>query len=119
MGCEDTAIAYGALQEDQQLSCKMRESWANSDFWTVYAARKNFAFDCVFWKKLDPRFFGPDGQNTNTPPEDTWMKRFGLLDEHTRVAMESFVDKKMAETETRALAWDPDEYTLTQQARLP
>ncbi|KAK3182335.1 hypothetical protein K4F52_006337 [Lecanicillium sp. MT-2017a] len=119
-GLDDWIQKYeDRLTEDQRLSCNMRESWANGDFWTVYAARKNFAFDCVFWKKLDPRFFGPDGRNTNTPPEDTWMKRFGLLDERTRVAMESFVDKKMAETETRVLAWDPDEYTLTQQARLP
>lgn len=23
------------------------------DFWVVYAARKDFAFDVVFWKKLD------------------------------------------------------------------
>ncbi|KAG8407868.1 hypothetical protein J3458_020179 [Metarhizium acridum] len=113
--CEDAAIASGKLQEHQRLSCKMRESWATGDFWTVYAARKNFAFDCVYWKKLDPRFFGPDERDT-TPLEDTWMNRFGLLDEQTRVAMGSFVDKKMAETETRELAWDPDEYTLKKQA---
>jgi hypothetical protein len=91
----------------------MSESWATGDFWTVYAARKNFAFDCVYWKKLDPLFFGPD--KPNNLPEDTWMKRFGLLDEQTRAAMESFVDRKLGETVTRELAWDPDESTLKQR----
>ncbi|KAK2592327.1 hypothetical protein QQS21_009985 [Conoideocrella luteorostrata] len=115
--CEDAAIASGKLQEDQRLSCKMRESWASGDFWTIYAARKNFAFDCVYWEKLDSRYFGPDGRNT--PPEDTWMNRVGLLDQQTCVDMEPFVDKKVAEMETRELAWDPDEYTLKQQAAMP
>jgi hypothetical protein len=105
--CEDVSIASGGLREEQRLSGKMRESWASGDFWTMYAARKNFAFDSVYWKKLDPRFFGSDEGNTNS--DDTWMKRLGQLDEQSRMAMESFVDKKMAETETRELAWEPDE----------
>lgn len=116
VNCEDAAIASGRLQEDQRLSCEMRESWATGDFWTVYAARKNFAFDCVYWKQLDQRFFGADEQNT--PPEDMWMKRVGLLDEKTQVAMDSFADKKMREAETRELAWDPNEYTLKQQGAI-
>ncbi|OAA44792.1 phosphotransferase family protein [Metarhizium rileyi] len=45
--CEDAALASGKIQDDQRLSYKMRESWRTSDFWTVYAARKNFAFDCA------------------------------------------------------------------------
>jgi hypothetical protein len=55
--CENDAISSGTLQGEQRLSDKMRESWANGDFWIVYAARKNFAFDSVYWKKLDSRFF--------------------------------------------------------------
>ncbi|OAA73874.1 phosphotransferase family protein [Cordyceps fumosorosea ARSEF 2679] len=57
--CEDTAIAAGKLGELQRLSDKTGASWASGDFWAVYAARKNFAFDCVYWKELDGRFFGP------------------------------------------------------------
>ncbi|KAG8408730.1 hypothetical protein J3458_019747 [Metarhizium acridum] len=98
MDCEDASIASGQLQEEQRLSGKMRESWASGDFWTVYAARRNFAFDGVYWKKLDPRFFGDDG---SSGPGDAWMKRLELLYEQTRVAMEAFADKKVAESETR------------------
>lgn len=79
--CEDDAISTNTLQEEQRLSDKMRESWANGDFWAVYAARKSFAFDSVYWKKLDPRFFEAA---RDVKAEDIWMKRFGLLDETTR-----------------------------------
>ncbi|KAG8420491.1 hypothetical protein J3459_011011 [Metarhizium acridum] len=105
MDCEDASIASGQLQEEQWLSGKMRESWASGDFWTVYAARRNFAFD-GYWKKLDPRFSGDD---SSSGPGDAWMKRLELLYEQTRVAMEAFADKKVAESETRELAWEPDE----------
>jgi len=36
----------------------MQQRWESSYFWVPYAARKNFAFELVFWKKLDGRFFG-------------------------------------------------------------
>ncbi|EXV02166.1 aminoglycoside 3'-phosphotransferase/choline kinase domain protein [Metarhizium robertsii] len=105
--CEDASIAAGQLLEEQRLSGKMRESWASGDFWTVYAARRNFAFDGVFWEKLDPRFFGR-GEGASGPG-DAWMERLELLDEKARAAMEAFVDRKVAESETRELAWEPDE----------
>lgn len=57
---EDAMIASGRLREDQRLSHKMRESWESSDFWIAYAARKSFAFDCVYWRRLDPLFFGTE-----------------------------------------------------------
>jgi hypothetical protein len=41
-----------------QLSAYMRESWQVGRFWLTYAARKSWAFDTVFWKYLDERFFG-------------------------------------------------------------
>ncbi|EJP68183.1 phosphotransferase family protein [Beauveria bassiana ARSEF 2860] len=88
----------------------MRESWASGDFLTVYAARRSFAFDCIYWNKIDQRFFGADEQDI--PPEDMWEKRLELLDEQTREAMDSFVERKMKETQTKELAWDPDRYTL-------
>ncbi|ATY63204.1 phosphotransferase family [Cordyceps militaris] len=108
---EDACMAAGRLTEDQRLSGRMGASWASGEFWTVYAARKGFAFDCVYWKELDARFFGaleggPDDAG------DAWRRRLGLLDEKTRAAMDSFVERKMAETQTRVLAWDPDEHTL-------
>ncbi|PQK17141.1 hypothetical protein BB8028_0007g03400 [Beauveria bassiana] len=109
--CEDVMIASGQLQEGgERLSSKMRESWASGDFWIVYAARRSFAFDGIYWNKIDQRFFGADEQDT--PPEDMWEKRLELLDEQTREAMDSFVERKMTETLTKELAWDPDSYTL-------
>jgi aminoglycoside phosphotransferase (APT) family kinase protein len=72
---EDAFIREGRLEERQRLSLPMRESWESGDFWVVYAARKGFAFDAVFWKYLDARFFGPmaglDG--------DEWEKREGWV----------------------------------------
>lgn len=108
--CEDERIAAGRLGEEQRLSGKMRASWASGDFWTVYAARRNFAFDTVFWKKLDPRFFGPEEEGgAAVSGDDTWVRRLDLLDEQATAAMESFVDKKVAESQTRELRWEPHE----------
>ncbi|KAM3447977.1 hypothetical protein NHJ6243_010146 [Beauveria neobassiana] len=106
--CEDESISSGRLREDQRLSGKMRASWASGDFWTVYAARRNFAFDTVFWKKLDPRFFGPDEEG-GALSGDTWRRRLDVLDEQARTEMDSFVEKKVAESQTRELRWEPDE----------
>lgn len=102
---EDASISSGQLQEDQRLSGKMRESWDSGAFWIVYAAQKNFAFDDIYWKKLDQRFFGP----VEGKLQDVWMHRLGLLNEQSRAAMEPLVAKKLEEMKTRELAWEPDE----------
>lgn len=52
---EDKAMAMGRLREDQRLSLKMKASWDSGDFWVIYGARKNFAFDAIFWRELDAR----------------------------------------------------------------
>lgn len=83
----------------------MQQSWENGDFWVTYAARKSFAFDAVFWKKLDGRFFGP-GTSTD---DDRWKERIDLLTEDERANMEKVVKEKLEETRTRVLAWEPDE----------
>ncbi|KAH8586057.1 hypothetical protein B0O99DRAFT_645466 [Bisporella sp. PMI_857] len=36
----------------------MRKSWKTGRFWLDYAAWKSCAFDNIFWKYLDYRFFG-------------------------------------------------------------
>jgi hypothetical protein len=40
------------------LSRYMRKSWETGRFWLNYAARGSWAFDTIFWKHLDERFFG-------------------------------------------------------------
>lgn len=106
VGREDEAIEQGRLQEDERLSGPMRESWESGDFWINYAARNSFAFDAIYWEKIDQRFFG------HAPsPEDAWRQRIDILNSKERDDMEKLVEQKVKEMETRVLAWDPDEYT--------
>ncbi|KKK12372.1 hypothetical protein ARAM_006099 [Aspergillus rambellii] len=108
--CEDDAIQGGRLlNERDRLSGPMRESWDSGDFWIVYAVMRNFAFDLVYWHKIDRRFFGP----TDGVEEDAWRQRLGLLDDAEKEEMERLVAQKLQEMETRVLAWDPDPYTVS------
>ncbi|KAL4956354.1 hypothetical protein BDW69DRAFT_192484 [Aspergillus filifer] len=108
MNCrEDEAIQQGWLEDAQRLSGPMRDSWESGDFWTSYAARDNFAFDLIYWYKID-QFFG--GLSSACPIEDVWKQRIELLEPGERAEMEKIVATKLEEMETRPLAWDPDEY---------
>lgn len=84
----------------------MRESWEKGDFWILNASLHSFAFDAIYWQKIDPRFFGPTGN-----PEEAWKKRVDLLTEEEK-EMELLVARKLKEMNTRTLMWDPDEYTV-------
>ncbi|CAG8945565.1 unnamed protein product [Penicillium salamii] len=109
--CEDEATQERRLVEGQRLSSRMRHSWQSGDFWIMYAARNNFAFDAIYWKKIDQRFFGPtthEGDNIC----DVWRKRLHLLEPGEKELMEEYVDLKLKERYTFRLAWDPDEYTV-------
>ncbi|KAJ5121687.1 uncharacterized protein N7515_009648 [Penicillium bovifimosum] len=104
---EESAIQQGRLKDDQRLSDRMYQSWESGDFWIVYAVLHSFAFDVIYWQKIDPRFFGPTEN-----PEGAWKERLDLLDDQERDEMEQLVVRKLKEMTTRDLAWDPDEYTL-------
>jgi hypothetical protein len=86
----------------------MEASWRSGDFWVVYAAMNNFAFDSIYWQKIDQRFFGSE----TCPFEDVWQQRLDLLGPEEREEMEKYVALKVEELESKVLAWDPDEYTL-------
>lgn len=91
------------------LSTYMRESWQTGRFWLNYAMRKSWAFDTIFWKYLDERFFGERGTD-DVSKHDLWKMRIHLLSEEERGAMESFVERKMEESKERILVdWDPKE----------
>lgn len=111
--CEDQAIQQGRLRDEQRLSGLMHESWHSGDFWVMYAALHSFAFDAIYWLKIDPRFFGPTEN-----PETAWRERLGLLDEAEKNEMELLVTRKLEEMETRVLSWDPDEYTVAFRQQL-
>lgn len=94
-GIEDWARVYerrlktwlSAMEEAEQdispsclpLSAYMRESWETGRFWLDYAARKSWAFDTIYWKYLDERFFGE--RERDILKEDLWRTRVHLLSE--------------------------------------
>ncbi|KAL2754155.1 hypothetical protein ACRALDRAFT_1056424 [Sodiomyces alcalophilus JCM 7366] len=73
------------------LSTYMRESWETGRFWLNYAARKSWAFDTIFWKYLDKRFFG---DREDVPKHDLWKTRIHLLSEDEQRAMDPFVERR-------------------------
>ncbi|CAG8359274.1 unnamed protein product [Penicillium salamii] len=105
---EDKMIEQGHLKEYQRLSKPIRDSWKSGDFWIAYAARNNFAFDAIYWEKIDRRFFG----TVDCSIDDLWEHRLDLLNDKEKAEMESLVAQKPRDMETRILAWDPDDYTL-------
>lgn len=87
------------------MSTYMRESWSTGRFWLSYGARKSWAFDMVFWRYLDERFFG--ARTEGVPDEGLWRTRVHLLTEEERDAMEPFVAKKMGEMKERKIVhWE-------------
>ncbi|PVH76961.1 hypothetical protein DL98DRAFT_550882 [Cadophora sp. DSE1049] len=89
------------------LSTHMRESWETGRFWLNYAAKNSRAFDTVFWKYLDEKFFGPREEDISK--NDLWKTRVRLLSEKERAAMEPFVEWKMEDKKTRkSVDWDPE-----------
>uniref|UniRef100_A0A1Y1KP81 Uncharacterized protein n=1 Tax=Photinus pyralis TaxID=7054 RepID=A0A1Y1KP81_PHOPY len=66
---------------------RMKTSWDNGGFWVIYGARKNLAFDAIFWRELDSRFFGQSGVSQ----EDAWMKWLDMVDEPEMAGIKAFV----------------------------
>ncbi|RAH62754.1 hypothetical protein BO85DRAFT_444094 [Aspergillus piperis CBS 112811] len=75
------AIDRGIMKESDRLSGYMLRSWESGDFWLNYAARKSWAFDMIYWAKIDRRYFG-DGKLSD---------RVKLLTPDGRAEMEGFV----------------------------
>lgn len=96
------------LESGLLLSAYMRESWITGRFWLDYAARRSWAFDTIYWKYLDERFFGE--RPKDIPMEELWKTRVSLLSEAEREAMEPLVQIKMEESQDRRLIdWDGEE----------
>ncbi|KAM7214453.1 hypothetical protein V8F06_010147 [Rhypophila decipiens] len=90
------------------LSAYMRESWKTGRFWVHYAARKSWAFDAIYWKYIDEKFFGK--REFHGPSEELWRLRFELLSEEARIKMQDMVKIKMEESKERVLVdWKPEE----------
>ncbi|KAH6628112.1 hypothetical protein F5144DRAFT_654088 [Chaetomium tenue] len=90
------------------LSRYMRESWETGRFWLSYGARKSWAFDMVFWRFLDERFFGQ--RAGDVLKEDLWKTRVDLLTKGEMAALEPFVERKMRQSKDRVIVeWDQEE----------
>lgn len=83
------------------LSVYMQESWSSGRFCLNYVARRSWAFDTIYWKYLDERFFGEREMDVSV--EELWKARVHLLSEEERVAMEVMVRIKMEESKERIL----------------
>jgi len=69
--------------------------------------RKSWAFDTIFWKYLDERFFGQ--REDSIEKNDLWKTRVHLLSKNARDAMEPFVERKLEEIKERKLVeWGPE-----------
>lgn len=74
------------------LSTYMRESWETGRFWLSYGARKSWAFDTMYWRYLDEKFFGD--RESDIPQEALWKTRIHLLNDDERQVMEPFVEAR-------------------------
>ncbi|KAJ5095401.1 hypothetical protein NUU61_004757 [Penicillium alfredii] len=88
--CEDIA----AQQGPPRLSDQMQQSWESGDFWVAYAILHSFAFDSIYWQKIDRRFFG---QTETDDPSEAWKERLVLLNDTQRSEMEQLVVRKLGE----------------------
>lgn len=106
-------MEQGRIDKSQVLSAPIRRSWETGDFWTAYAARKSWAFDGIFWRALDERFFGDCGSESTM---ERLRLRLRLLPTEQAAAMEEFVERKMREKEEGTLI---DWYADGSESRLP
>ncbi|KAI4126794.1 MAG: hypothetical protein LQ347_004831 [Umbilicaria vellea] len=95
---EKVELENGTLKPEDALSGRMRQSWESGDFWVNYALQRSWAFDSVYWKWIDPRFFGE---------KMSLEQRLGLLTAEERRVMNVVVQRKLEHSKTRVLdEWD-------------
>ena len=84
------------------LSQRMWRSWEARDWVVNYAARDSWAFDFVWWKLLDERYFGPN-------EDQDYRARLHLLSGAQKTAMDRLVTSKAEDRSHRKLfEWDDD-----------
>jgi hypothetical protein len=95
-----TATATATTTATLPLSQRMRESWERKTWAINYAARNSWEFDWVYWRFIDPMFFGPNEDADH-------HARLDSLTQEQAEAMEPFVKMKMEESKERILVeWD-------------
>lgn len=85
------------------LAQRMRESWDTKSWMVNFAARKTWCFDALYWRYLDPVYFGHN-------EDGDYKARLGLLSKEQLDAMEPFVQRKLEEAKERILVdWEEEE----------
>ncbi|TQN74727.1 Altered inheritance of mitochondria protein 9 [Colletotrichum shisoi] len=75
---------------------RMRESWDTRSWMVNFASRRSWSFDGLFWRYLDPAYFGPNEEGDH-------KARLGLLSAQETRAMEPFIRAKLEEANERVL----------------
>ncbi|KAF7545964.1 hypothetical protein G7046_g9442 [Stylonectria norvegica] len=87
---------------EMPLSQRMRQRWKSKAWMVNFAARNSWVLDFIFWKFLDPVYFGPN-------EDEDYRIRLGMLSREQLGAMEDFVNIKMEESRDRKLiTWDSE-----------
>ncbi|RMD39362.1 hypothetical protein DV735_g5755, partial [Chaetothyriales sp. CBS 134920] len=100
---EDEMIDRGRISEGQRLSTKMARSLDNGHFWFCLAATSSFGFDDIYWKFIDPLYYGDF-----TTLED----RIRLLSLEEQNKLEGFVELKMRQADDHELDGHLDPYDM-------
>ncbi|KAH7018468.1 phosphotransferase family protein [Microdochium trichocladiopsis] len=99
---EEERESKDAIDTDKPLSQYMQESWEKKLWIHGLCMRNSWLFDHLFWKFIDPLFFGPNEDCDH-------KKRLELLTDKERVAMERLVKTKMEEDEElKVVDWELD-----------
>ncbi|KAM0280711.1 hypothetical protein ACHAQH_003881 [Verticillium albo-atrum] len=100
---ESMSLAEQQVANDKSLAQRMRHSWETKSWIVNFVARKSWAFDALFWRYLDPVYFGEN-------EDGDYKTKMGVLSEEEARAMEPFVRMKMDESKERILVdWGQDE----------
>lgn len=83
---ENGMIQRSRISESERLSNKMAQSLEKGHFWFCLAATSSFGFDDIYWKFIDPLYYGDFSS-----VED----RLRLLSFDEQEGLEAFVELKM------------------------
>ncbi|KAI1148419.1 phosphotransferase family protein [Nemania diffusa] len=82
------------------LSKMMRQRWESKAWMINYAAKSSWEFDALFWRYLDPKYFGPNEVADH-------QARLSSLTSKESETMDALVKTKMEEAKERSLVhWD-------------
>ncbi|ROW12776.1 hypothetical protein VMCG_00412 [Cytospora schulzeri] len=102
----------GTSEPPFPLSARMRRNWESGRFFVNYAARKAWAFDPIYWKYIDPKYFGENRKGG-------YEGRLGLFSDSEKEQMELFVERKVEESKKiRLVEWKPEDARMLLEACL-